>query len=118
MRDRLSLLAVDEAHCISEWGHEFRPDYRQLKRVVEELAEITEELHVPALVGRNGNGVSVLLDGSLGDLGSTAVVPEVDHLGPGGLHDPSHDVDSSVIDRKSTRLNSSHTDISRMPSSA
>lgn len=33
-------IAVDEAHCISEWGHEFRPDYRQLKRIRASFPQI------------------------------------------------------------------------------
>jgi ATP-dependent DNA helicase RecQ len=34
---RVDLLAIDEAHCLSEWGHDFRPDYLRLPRVAERL---------------------------------------------------------------------------------
>jgi ATP-dependent DNA helicase RecQ len=34
----VGLLVVDEAHCISDWGHDFRPDYRRIARVIDQLA--------------------------------------------------------------------------------
>ncbi len=34
-RRQVSLIAIDEAHCISEWGHDFRPDYRELTHLRE-----------------------------------------------------------------------------------
>lgn len=37
---KVSFLAIDEAHCISEWGHDFRPEYRRLRPIVEALGNI------------------------------------------------------------------------------
>jgi len=36
---KISFYAVDEAHCISEWGHDFRPEYRKIKAMVDEIGK-------------------------------------------------------------------------------
>ena len=78
---QLSFVAIDEAHCISQWGHDFRPEYRQLKTLRQEFP-----------------GISVH--------GYTATATEqvrADIVEQMGLE--SAEV---LVDRKSTRLNSSH----------
>ncbi|MFY1046534.1 DNA helicase RecQ [Chryseobacterium sp. GP-SGM7] len=37
---KISFFAIDEAHCISEWGHDFRPEYRNLKQIIDKIADV------------------------------------------------------------------------------
>jgi ATP-dependent DNA helicase RecQ len=70
---RVGLLVIDEAHCISDWGHDFRPDYRRLVRVLDDLdpdipvlaCTATANQRVMADVAEQLGATPLLLRGSL-----------------------------------------------------
>ncbi len=65
---RIGLLVVDEAHCISDWGHDFRPDYRRLRELITRMPEDVPVLATTATA--NGRVVTDIAE----QLGGAAVV--------------------------------------------
>lgn len=49
LRERPGLVVIDEVHCISDWGHDFRPDYRRIGRMIQEFGPESGDAAVPVL---------------------------------------------------------------------
>lgn len=60
-RWEVNLLAIDEAHCISEWGHDFRPEYRRLVELRERFPSLPIMALTATATGRVRDDISTLL---------------------------------------------------------
>ena len=69
---KISLLAIDEAHCISEWGHNFRPDYLK-------IASLSEELKIPRVLGLTATATANVS----ADIRASFDIPPEDHIQTG-----------------------------------
>ncbi len=64
----VNLVVVDEAHCVSEWGHDFRPAYLGLGRRLRELCKKYEEKFPPTVIGLTGTASRAVLRDLLNEL--------------------------------------------------
>ncbi|MCL4104681.1 UNVERIFIED_CONTAM: hypothetical protein GTU68_004635 [Idotea baltica] len=69
---KISLLAIDEAHCISEWGHNFRPDYLK-------IARLAGELKIPRVLGLTATATAKVA----ADIRASFNIPTEDHIQTG-----------------------------------
>ena len=75
---RVGLLVVDEAHCISDWGHDFRPDYRRLRDLIAEMPAGVPVLATTATANsRVVTDVAAQLNGTVVGMSSTGTIVDV-----------------------------------------
>ena len=92
IQDEISILVIDEAHCISDWGHDFRPHYRILERILKDLPP---DLRVLATTATANDRVVEDLHQVLG--------PGLE-LSRGDLARPSLSLETITLDSQSERL--------------
>src|SRR5688572_25907753 len=104
----VSFVAVDEAHCISQWGHDFRPEYRQLARIRDYLPGVSVHAFTATATARVRRDIAsqLALRQPAELVGSFDRPNLVYRVWPRGV------LKKQLGDRKSTRLNSSHSQIS------
>jgi ATP-dependent DNA helicase RecQ len=88
----IGLFVVDEAHCISDWGHDFRPDYRRIGRILKLL-----DPRVPVLA-TTATANDRVVDDVAAQLGPSAIVLR------GSLGRPSLRLDAIVLESQAERL--------------
>jgi hypothetical protein len=65
--------------------------------LLEQVVHVLEKFHVPTLVGSDGNGLHILLDGTVYNFLNGSIVSQVDHLTACGLNDAPHDVNCGIV---------------------
>ena len=70
----ISLLVVDEAHCISTWGHDFRPSYRLILHFIQALEQINPEIKILGLTATADDRVEKDIEKQLSSMGKKTIV--------------------------------------------
>lgn len=101
--DRISMIVIDEAHCISDWGHDFRPEYRLIQRI---LANLPNNIRLLATTATANNRV-------LDDLG-TVLGPNLSVV-RGDLNRPSLYLQTINLPQQADRLAWLATYLDKLP---
>ena len=107
---RISMIVIDEAHCISIWGHDFRPDYRRIMRLLDALPEDTAVLALTATANKRveadilqqmGIGVQVMRESAVRFL-EEEYLPRIEKRG--SAKTPAHEEGWALSGHETSRI--------------